>query len=127
MSEAAQAITYEMKPRIVKISSKRQITIPADMYKMAQNPQYALATWNEDGSITIDPLTVRNEEATVKIVRSLVEQGLEGEELIAEYEKIVNHIIEFNRKIEEAVEDEAAGREYPFDNLQKTMETRYGL
>lgn len=131
MAETALAIELadepSEKPRIIKISSKRQITIPSDMYKKANNPEYALATWNEDGSITIEPLTVRNEGASVKILRSLVDKGFEGDELVNEYEKIVNHIIEFNRAIQESLEDEAAGRERPFEELQRELEEKYGL
>ena len=127
MAEAALAYEQKIAPRIIKISRKRQITIPADMYKKAGKPEYALASWQDDGSITVEPLSVRNEEASVSILRSLVDKGYEGDELVAEYEAIVNHIVDFNRKIAEALEDEAAGREGSFAELQREMERVYGV
>lgn len=125
MAGAAYAIERKVPPRIIKISSKRQVTIPADMYKLAGRPDYALASWQDDGSISIEPLSVRNEESSVKILRSLVDKGFEGDELVEEYGRIVNHIVDFNRKIMDAIDDEAAGREAPFELLQRDLEREH--
>ena len=36
-------------PQTIKISSKRQITIPSKWYREMEFGEYALATWTEDG------------------------------------------------------------------------------
>ncbi len=127
MAEAALALESSMAPKLVKVSSKRQITIPAEMFKRAGNPRYAYIEWHDDGSMSIDPIPMRNEEAGVAILRSLVERGLEGDELISEYGKAMSHIIDFNAAIRESLADEAAGREAPFSELRDEIEARYGL
>ena len=128
MAEAA--LELEMgsawKPRVVKVSSKRQITIPADVYKEAGFAQYAMLEWDGD-QLSIKPLTVRNEAASVTILRALVDRGLEGDELVSEYESIISSISEYNEAIEESLADMAAGREEPFEELQGRMEKKYGL
>lgn len=127
MAEAAVAIEEKIEPKLIKVSSKRQITIPAEMFKRSGSPEYAYIEWHEDGSMTVAPITVRNEDASVKILRSLVDRGLEGDELVEEYSKIVTHIIDFQNAIEESLADQAAGREAPFSELRAEIEERYGI
>ena len=128
MAEAALNIDGKTawKPRVVKVSSKRQITIPADVYKEGGFAEYAMLEW-DGGQLSVKPLTVKNEAASVTILRALVDRGLEGDELVSEYESIVGNIIAFNSAIEESLADMEAGREEPFDDLQHRMEMRYGL
>ena len=124
MGEAAENIDWE--PRIIKISPKRQITIPADIYKQAGFANYALATWTE-GGITIQPIDVRDEADTVKILRSLLEQGYDGEELVNEYERIVNPVVDYRAAVERGLKDIEEGRVAPFSEMRDRIRQRYGF
>ena len=72
------------EPQTIKISSKRQITIPAQLYKELGFGEYALCTWTDHG-ILIQPLTVDEEDISIGILRDLIRQGFEGEELVTRY------------------------------------------
>lgn len=72
------------EPQTIKISSKRQITIPAKAYKELNFSNYALCTVTDEG-ILIRPLAVDKEDISVGILRDLIHQGYEGEELINRY------------------------------------------
>jgi len=126
MSEAARAVEAKREPRIIKISGKRQITIPADIYKEAGFADYALLTWSDEG-FTVQPVDVRDEDTTVRILRQLLAEGYNGEELINEYEKIKNKIASFERLIDEGLRDVEEGRVVPFDEMQKELRAKYGL
>ena len=56
------------EPQRVKISSKRQVTIPARWYREMGFDEYALATWTEDG-LLLQPISVDYEDVTVDILR----------------------------------------------------------
>ena len=127
MAEAARAYEAQTAPRIIKISSKRQITIPADMYEKSGFADYAYVVWNEDGSIGLTPIDVRNEETTVTILRSLLAQGLDGEDLVNEYERIIHPVIDFKAAIEQGLKDVEAGRVEPFNEMQDRLRAKYGL
>ena len=96
------------EPQTIKISSKRQITIPAQAYKDLHFGEYALCTWTERG-ILIQPLTVDDEDISVGILRDLVRQGFEGEELVqryaAEQKKLGPLFKELLQKAEEELRD----------------------
>ena len=59
------------EPQRVKISSKRQVTIPARWYREMGFDEYALATWTEDG-LLLQPISVDDEDVTVDILRQLI-------------------------------------------------------
>ena len=75
------------EPQRVKISSKRQVTIPARWYREMGFDEYALATWTEDG-LLLQPISVDDEDVTVDILRQLIAEGYKGDELIDEYCKV---------------------------------------
>lgn len=114
------------EPQTIKISSKRQITIPAKWYREMEFGDYALATWTEDG-ILIQPLDVSDEDVTVDILRHLVSQGYEGDELIEQYRKMQPKIVSVRRAVEEAEEDVAAGRIGNPHETVKRLRDQYGL
>ena len=126
MAEAAVANEH-VAPRIIKISSKRQITIPADMYEKSKFSDYAYVVYREDGGIEISPIDVRDEATSVKILRSLLEQGLDGKELVDEYERIIHPVIDYKKAIEEGLSDVAAGNVKPFTQMQESLREKYGL
>ena len=57
------------EPLSIKISSKRQIAIPAKAFK-----DYALCTWTDKG-IFLQPLDVEDEDVTIGILRYLINEG----------------------------------------------------
>lgn len=115
-------------PRRVKISSKRQITIPVDVYERHGFDEYALLTETESG-LVIEPLqlTDDDEELTVRLLRYLIDQGCEGEELLRKYEEIKPKLASYYRSIERSEADIAAGRTVDFDEMQRRIREGYGL
>lgn len=120
------AMTALAEPQAIKISSKRQITIPAQWYRALDFHEYALATWTDDG-ILVQPLDVADEDVTVDILRHLIAQGYEGDELIEQYKQMKSKIVSVKQAIAEAEEDVAAGRVRPARELIAEMRAKYGL
>ena len=120
----AQAPLWE--PRVIKISSKRQITIPADVYESAGFAEYALVSWAE-GGFTVQPVDVRDEDTTVRILRHLLAAGYDGEELIDEYEKINKKMIKFEQLVEEGVRDADEGRVMSYSAFRKAVRDEFDV
>ena len=120
------ALAALAEPRTIKISSKRQITIPAKYYEAAGFGEYALCTWTDQG-ILLQPLDVDDEDVTVDILRSLVKQGFEGEELIERYQETKRKIVSVRRKLEEAERDVSDGRVDTYENMRDRIRQKYGV
>lgn len=88
MAEAAR----EYEPQTIKISSKRQITIPAKWYRDKQFTDYAIIEWTADG-ILIKPIEVDREDVSVNILRYLVSEGYEGDELVDKYVELREKVV----------------------------------
>lgn len=115
-------------PRKLKISSKRQITIPVDVYERHGFADYALLTETE-GGLTIEPLNLADddEDLTLKLLRYLIDKGYDGEDLLDKYEEIKPMFISIHRAIERSEADIAAGRVMSFDDMQREIKKKYGL
>ncbi len=110
------------EPVAIKISSKRQITIPSKIFEKAGFKDYALCTWTDRGMF-LQPLDVEDEDVTVDILRYLIEAGCEGEDLIARYKEMKAKIIPLKMRIEEAEKDIAEGRVgSPYEMLDRLRE-----
>ena len=120
------ALAALAEPQTIKISSKRQITIPAKYYEAAGFGEYALCTWTDQG-ILLQPLDVDDEDVTVDILRSLVKQGFEGEELIERYQETKRKIVSVRRKLEEAERDVSEGRVDTYENMCDRIRQKYGV
>lgn len=120
------ALAALAEPQTIKISSKRQITIPAKYYEAAGFGEYALCTWTDQG-ILLQPLDVDDEDVTVDILRSLVKQGFEGEELIERYQETKRKIVSVRRKLEEAECDASDGRVDTYENMRDRIRQKYGV
>lgn len=120
------ALAALAEPQTIKISSKRQITIPAKYYEAAGFGEYALCTWTDQG-ILLQPLDVDDEDVTVDILRSLVKQGFEGEELIERYQETKCKIVSVRRKLEEAERDVSDGRVDTYENMRDRIRQKYGV
>ena len=81
MAQAAAAT-----PHTIRISSKRQITIPSKLYKKKGFAEYALIKETPEG-LLITPASPDEEDASLVILRQLVDEGLEGESLIERYKQ----------------------------------------
>ena len=123
MGEAVAALA---EPQIIKISSKRQITIPAKIYQEAGYKEYALCTWTDKGML-LQPLDVDDEDVTVDILRYLVEEGYEGEDLIAQYQVLKRKIVPIVEKLDEAERDVAEGRVGPAREMIERLRDKHGL
>ena len=110
----------------VKISSKRQITIPSKFYEAGGFDEYALCTWTENG-LLLQPLKVNDEDNSVTILRQLVAEGCEGDELIDKYEEIQNKIVSIKHKLQIAEDDIAEGRVGPVGEMFESVRKQYGL
>ncbi len=114
------------EPLTVKISSKRQITIPAKIYEGAGFRDYALCTWTDKGML-LQPLDVEDEDVTVDILRYLIEEGYEGEDLIAQYQEMKKKIIPLKAKLDQAERDIAEGRVDSYENMRARVREKYGF
>lgn len=110
----------------VKISSKRQITIPSKFYEAGGFDEYALCTWTENG-LLLQPLKVNDEDNSVTILRQLVAEGYEGDELIDKYEEIQNKIVSIKHKLQIAEDDIAEGLVGPVGEMFESVRKQYGL
>lgn len=114
------------EPLAIKISSKRQITIPAKAYEEAGFKDYALCTWTDKGMF-LEPLDVEDEDVTIDILRYLIEEGYEGEDLIAQYKAMKKKVVSVKDKLDDAERDIAEGRVGSAREMQKRMREKYGL
>ena len=97
------------EPLTLKISSKRQITIPAKVYEGAGFKEYALCTWTDKGML-LQPLDNDDEDVTVDILRYLIDEGYDGEELISQYQEMKKKIIPLKARLDQAERDIVEGR-----------------
>ena len=114
------------EPLSIKISSKRQITIPAKAYEEAGFKDYALCTWTDKGMF-LQPLDVEDEDVTIGILRYLINEGYEGEDLIAQYKAMKKKVVSVKDKLDEAERDIAEGRVGSAREMQNRMREKYGL
>ena len=114
------------EPLSIKISSKRQITIPAKAYEEAGFKDYALCTWTDKGMF-LQPLDVEDEDVTIDILRYLINEGYEGEDLIAQYKAMKKKVVSVKDKLDEAERDIAEGRVGSAREMQNRMREKYGL
>lgn len=113
------------KPQAIKISSKRQITIPARMFEQGGFKDYALCTWTDKGMF-LQPLDVDDEDETVGMLRRLIAEGYEGEDLIAAYQG-QRRTAWMRERLDEAERDVAEGRVDSYENMRARIRGRYGL
>ena len=114
------------EPLAIKISSKRQITIPAKAYEEAGFKDYALCTWSDKGMF-LQPLDVEDEDVMIDILRYLINEGYEGEDLIAQYKAMKKKVVSVKDKLDEAERDIAEGRVGSAREMQNRMREKYGL
>lgn len=97
-----------LAPQRIRVSSKRQITIPAKAYKEMGFNEYALIEQTDEG-LLIKPLKVEDEGLSLDILRKLIDEGYEGEELVERYAAVCPKVIRFA----DLVAEDAAGIALP--------------
>ena len=120
------ALAALANPQTIKVSSKRQITIPAQWYKEMNFGDYALCTWTEQG-ILLQPLDVDDEDVTIDILRHLINNGYEGEALIEEYQALKGKIVPIKNRIKQAENDAAEGRTDTYERMRMRIRDEYGF
>lgn len=88
------AETSRIEPQRIRVSSKRQITIPAKAYKAMGFSEYALIEQTDEG-LLIKPIKVEDEGLSLDILRHLIDEGYEGEKLIERYAQVCPHVLRF--------------------------------
>ncbi len=100
--------------RIVRVTSKRQFTIPKVYFEKLRLGDKAKC-YLEGDRLVIEP--VREDsfwDFSIDILRSLIAEGYAGEALIAEFEARKKKTVQaFGRMIEEAREEAEAGKGKP--------------
>lgn len=116
------------KPKRLKISSKRQITIPASTYEKYGFTEYAYLEETEDG-LFIAPLDPADEDdaLTEQLLRYLIEKGYGGEELIDKYKEVKPMFFSIHTAVRKSEEDIAVGRTHPFAETQAMLREKYAL
>lgn len=74
-----------MGSRIIRVSKKRQITIPLKYYEALDLGDQVECSL-ENGAIVIRPLRRTDDEFSVEILKELVSKGFSGDELVREFE-----------------------------------------
>lgn len=92
--EARNKKKYDRKR--IKISSKRQITIPAKYYDALKIDKEMECIYTE-GMLILLPIRNEKSEFAEEILKDLINQGYSGEELLKEFKRI-------NRNVRPAVE-----------------------
>ena len=87
---------------------------------------YALCTWTDKGMF-LQPLDVEDEDVTIDILRYLINEGYEGEDLIAQYKAMKKKVVSVKDKLDEAERDIAEGRVGSAREMQNRMREKYGL
>lgn len=103
MAEAALSA-----PRRVRISSKRQITIPAKAYRDMGFAEYALLEETPEG-LLIKPLPVQDEDLSLDILRQLIDEGYEGEDLVERFAAVCPRVVRFSDLTDPGVADREGG------------------
>lgn len=116
-------------PRRVKVSSKRQITIPVDIYERQGFAEYALLT-ETNGGLVVQPMRLVDddeEKITVELLRYLIDQGCEGEDLLERYEELKPKFASYYKAVKGSETAIAEGRLGDFDEMQERIRAKHGL
>lgn len=99
----------EKSTRIIRVSGKRQITIPLKYFRsLGINDQVECSL--EDGALVIRPFSHASSEFSVEILKDLVAQGFKGDELISEFTEQSKRINQAIHTLLEEADDIASGQ-----------------
>lgn len=108
----------DMDSRIIRVSKKRQITIPLqyfDQLNLGDEVECSL----ENNALVIRPLVRNTGGFSIEILKDLVSQGLSGDELVREFEEQSKYVpVAISNMLDEA--DKIAKGQLPgaeFDDI----------
>jgi len=76
----------KMERKIINITGKRQITIPINFYEKI-GFEKEIECYSDGNVMILKPLKTGTDDFSVEILKDLVAQGYEGDELIAKFEE----------------------------------------
>lgn len=133
MMEREMFMMLEMKKkrendkRIIRVSDKRQITIPLKFFQTLRLSDQVECSL-EDGALVIRPLSQEGSEFSVEILKDLVEQGFSGDELIRKFTEQNQLTSKAVRTMLEEADDIASGqRHLPKWPMSSETETMYEI
>ena len=112
----------------IKVSSKNQITIPSAARKRYEFGDYALCTFTDEG-ILLQPIELadNSDDLTLQLLRYLINEGYEGDELLEKYKEMKPNFIDFAGKILEAEKSIEAGQTTTYATIRSTLKDKYGI
>lgn len=84
MNTVLEKTNNKMIKKVISISSKRQITIPQNFFTAFGFDKEAECILQDDG-LLIRPIHVANDNFSEEILKELISDGYNGEELLAEF------------------------------------------
>lgn len=80
------AIVPQSESKLIRISSKRQITLPVEFYEVLDFGSEA-ECFVYNGGLFIQPANEDDEDYSTEILRDLVAAGYSGDELVTEFDR----------------------------------------
>jgi len=97
-----------MERKIIRITGKRQVTIPLKFFEKLRFSKEAECFLTDEG-VVIRPLTTSDDTSTMEILKDLVTQGYSGDELLAKFaeqrDKIKKAIIAAGKRAGASMKD----------------------
>lgn len=122
-TKVRRSASVMQKSKRMKISSKRQLTIPADFYEDAGFASEAIVEYDDIGKrLIIKPVSaLEGMDFSEEILRDLISRGLSGQELLNEFSRVKKQIPAairemFDEKAEEARETEVMTPDMSLDD-----------
>lgn len=83
----------------------------------------------EGDGLFIQPMNLvdDDEEITMKLLRHLIDQGCEGDELLKRYEELMPKFVSYYKAIANSETAIKEGRVADFDEMQERIQTKYSL
>lgn len=99
----------KMERKIINITGKRQITIPINFYEKI-GFEKEIECYSDGNVMILKPLKTGTDDFSVEILKDLVAQGYEGDELIAKFEEESKNIKNAIKRLKKDAKEIAEGK-----------------
>jgi len=99
----------KMERKIINITGKRQITIPINFYEKI-GFEKEIECYSDGNVMILKPLKTSSDDFSVEILRDLVTQGYEGDELIAKFVEESKNIKNAIKRLKKEAKEIAEGK-----------------
>jgi len=99
----------KVERKIINITGKRQITIPISFYEQIGFDK-EVECYSDGKVLILKPLNTNNSDFSVEILKDLIAQGYEGEELVEKFEEESKNIKKAIKNIIKEAKDIASGK-----------------